>query len=98
MADRPENSIAYPGPGSRPFRRDLEPIAPHVIVLFGCTGDLAKRKLLPGLAYLAESELAPSIRIVGTAMDDLDTEGFRDLAHDAVQNHGMHKLAETDWD
>jgi glucose-6-phosphate 1-dehydrogenase len=98
MADRPVNSIAYPGPGSRPYRRDLDPIAPYVIVLFGCTGDLAKRKLLPGLAYLAESELAPSIRIVGTAMEDLDTEGFRALAHDAVQNHGMHKLAETDWE
>ncbi|MDD7937925.1 glucose-6-phosphate dehydrogenase [Actinomycetospora lutea] len=98
MTEREVESVAYPGPGSRPFRRDLDPIAPHVIVLFGCTGDLAKRKLLPGLAYLAESELAPQIRIVGTAMDDLDTEGFRDLAHDAVQNHGMHRLAEDDWD
>ncbi|WP_433782846.1 glucose-6-phosphate dehydrogenase [Actinomycetospora sp. CA-101289] len=98
MTDREVESVAYPGPGSRPFRRDLDPIAPHVIVLFGCTGDLAKRKLLPGLAYLAESELAPAIRIVGTAMEDLDTEGFRDLAHDSVQNYGMHKLAEAAWD
>jgi glucose-6-phosphate 1-dehydrogenase len=97
--DRPDNSdIAYPGPGSRPFRRDLDPIAPHVIVLFGCTGDLAKRKLLPGLAYLAESELAPDIRIVGTAMEDLSTEEFRSLTHSAVQNFGMHRLAESDWD
>jgi glucose-6-phosphate 1-dehydrogenase len=92
------SDIAYPGPGSRPFRRDLDPIVPHVIVLFGCTGDLAKRKLLPGLAYLAESELAPDIRIVGTAMEDIGTEQFRDLAHDAVQNFGMHRLAESDWD
>jgi glucose-6-phosphate 1-dehydrogenase len=92
------SDIAYPGPGSRPFRRDLDPIVPHVIVLFGCTGDLAKRKLLPGLAYLAESELAPDIRVVGTAMDDLTTEEFRELAHGAVQNFGMHRLAEDDWD
>ena len=98
MTEREVESVAYPGPGSRPFRRDLDPIAPHVIVLFGCTGDLAKRKLLPGLAYLAESELAPQIRIVGTAMEDLDTEAFRDLAHDAVQNYGMHRLAEDDWE
>jgi glucose-6-phosphate 1-dehydrogenase len=97
MTDREVESVAYPGPGSRPFRRDLDPIAPHVIVLFGCTGDLAKRKLLPGLAYLAESELAPAIRIVGTAMEDLDTEQFRALAKDAVQNYGMHRLAEDDW-
>ncbi|GLZ50538.1 glucose-6-phosphate dehydrogenase [Actinomycetospora sp. NBRC 106378] len=97
MSER-NSDIAYPGPGSRPFRRDLDPIVPHVIVLFGCTGDLAKRKLLPGLAYLAESELAPDIRVVGTAMDDLTTEEFRELAHGAVQNFGMHRLAEDDWD
>ena len=94
-ADNPD--IAYPGPGSRPFRRELDPIAPHVIVLFGCTGDLAKRKLLPGLAYLSESSLAPDIRIVGTAMEDLTTDGFRDLTHSAVQNFGMHRLAESEW-
>jgi glucose-6-phosphate 1-dehydrogenase len=92
------SDIAYPGPGSRPFRRELDPIAPHVIVLFGCTGDLAKRKLLPGLAYLSDSALAPDIRIVGTAMEDMTTEGFRDLAHSAVQNFGMHRLAESEWD
>jgi glucose-6-phosphate 1-dehydrogenase len=96
---RTENSdIAYPGPGSRPFRRELDPIAPHVIVLFGCTGDLAKRKLLPGLAYLSDSSLAPDIRIVGTAMEDMTTEGFRDLTHSAVQNFGMHRLAESEWE
>jgi glucose-6-phosphate 1-dehydrogenase len=92
------SDIAYPGPGSRPFRRELDPIAPHVIVLFGCTGDLAKRKLLPGLAYLSESELAPAIRIVGTAMEDLSVDEFRGLVHDAVQNFGMHRLAESDWE
>src|SRR5262249_59267426 len=32
----------------------------HVIVLFGATGDLAKRKLLPGLFHLAKSHLLPS--------------------------------------
>jgi glucose-6-phosphate 1-dehydrogenase len=31
----------------------------HVIVLFGATGDLAKRKLLPGLFHLAKSGLTP---------------------------------------
>ena len=80
---RPQ-TIAYPAPNSRPQRRDLEPLAPHVIVLFGATGDLAKRKLLPGLAYLEESALAPDVRIVGTAMEDLTTEEFRALARSAV--------------
>ena len=34
-------------------------IDPHVIVLFGATGDLAKRKLIPGLFHLCETELMP---------------------------------------
>ena len=43
-------TIAYPAPDARPRSRDAETLAPHVVVLFGATGDLAKRKLLPGMA------------------------------------------------
>ena len=40
----------------------------HVIVLFGATGDLAKRKLLPGLFHLAAAGLMPErYRIIGSA-------------------------------
>jgi glucose-6-phosphate 1-dehydrogenase len=40
----------------------------HVIVVFGATGDLARRKLLPGLFHLAAAGLLPErYRIVGTA-------------------------------
>jgi glucose-6-phosphate 1-dehydrogenase len=35
------------------------PLLPHVIVLFGATGDLAARKLLPGLLHLAQSGMLP---------------------------------------
>ena len=59
---RPQ-SIAYPSPDARPRSQEPDPLAAHVIVLFGATGDLAKRKLLPGLAYLAQSALAPDVRI-----------------------------------
>ncbi len=36
------------------------PIPPHVIVLFGATGDLARRKLLPGLFHLSRAGLLPA--------------------------------------
>ena len=98
MPEHHPQTIAYPDPEARPFRRDPEPLAPHVIVLFGCTGDLAKRKLLPGLAYLAGSNLAPAIRVVGTAMDDLSTDQFRDLAQDACRSFGMHRISDEQWD
>jgi glucose-6-phosphate 1-dehydrogenase len=96
VADRVQ-TIAYPAPESRPRSRDVEALAPHVIVLFGATGDLAKRKLLPGLAYLEESSLAPDIRVVGTAMDDISVDEFRALARRATDSFGAHKLDDEMW-
>ncbi|HEY3513326.1 MAG TPA: glucose-6-phosphate dehydrogenase, partial [Kribbella sp.] len=96
MPDRTQ-TIAYPAPGSRPSRRDPEPLAPHVIVLFGATGDLAKRKLLPGLAYLQQSKFAPDVRIIGTATEDLSCDEFRDRARQAVEKFGTHKLNDEQW-
>ena len=64
--------IAYPAIGSRRLRGLRDPLAPHVIVLFGATGDLAKRKLLPGLAYLAQSSARPGHPRRRHAMDDMD--------------------------
>ena len=96
MPDRTQ-TIAYPAPGSRPSRRDPEPLAPHVIVLFGATGDLAKRKLLPGLAYLQQSKFAPDVRIIGTATEDLSCDEFRERARQAVETFGTHKISDTEW-
>ncbi|MFI7065583.1 glucose-6-phosphate dehydrogenase [Kribbella sp. NPDC050124] len=92
MPDRIQ-TIAYPAPGSRPSRRDPEPLAPHVIVLFGATGDLAKRKLLPGLAYLQQSKFAPDVRIIGMATEQLSSDEFRDKAREAVERFGTHRMS-----
>ncbi|HET9197706.1 MAG TPA: glucose-6-phosphate dehydrogenase [Solirubrobacterales bacterium] len=57
----------------------------QVIVLFGATGDLAKRKLLPGMFHLAQVGLMPErFRIVGAARKGLGDEEFRDLARDSI--------------
>jgi glucose-6-phosphate 1-dehydrogenase len=94
--DTPQ-TVAYPAPGARPHRRDAEPLAPHVIVLFGATGDLAKRKLIPGLAYLDQSALAPDIRVVATSLEDLSDEEFGALAKKAVDSFGSHELTDEQW-
>jgi glucose-6-phosphate 1-dehydrogenase len=61
----------------------------QVIVLFGATGDLAKRKLLPGMFHLAQVGLMPAgFRIVGTARHDIGEEAFRDLAREAIEGSG----------
>jgi glucose-6-phosphate 1-dehydrogenase len=95
VAESQPQTIAYPSPTSRPHRRGLDALAPHVIVLFGATGDLAKRKLLPGLAYLQQSAFAPDVRIIGTAMDDLTPEEFHALAKSAVASFGTHAMNDT---
>src|SRR5690349_5698207 len=61
----------------------LPALDPHVIVLFGATGDLARRKLLPGLLHLSQAGLMPEFAVVGTSLDHLDDEGFRDFAKKA---------------
>lgn len=67
---------------------------PHVVVLFGATGDLARRKLLPGLYHLSCSNLAPEIRIVGTSLDDLDNDAFRTLADKACREFARRKASD----
>jgi glucose-6-phosphate 1-dehydrogenase len=93
----PAQTIAYPAAGARPSRRAEEALAPHVIVLFGATGDLAKRKLIPGMAYLDQSELAPDIQVVGTSLEDLTDDQFRALAKEAIDKFGTHKLTDEQW-
>ena len=56
------------------------------LLLFGATGDLAQRMLLPSLAALhADGLLAPEVRIIGTARSDLDDAGFRNFAREALE-------------
>ncbi len=97
MSNPNPESIAYPAPGSRPSRSVREHIPPHVVVLFGATGDLARRKLIPGLTHLSLSALAPDIQIVGSSLEDYTEESFREFAHQAVIEFGSHKLTDEQW-
>ena len=92
-----DETIAYPAAGSRPSRAAREYIPPHVVVLFGATGDLGRRKLLPGLTRLSLSALAPDIRIVGTSLEDYDSESFRAFARSAVDEFGTVTLTDDQW-
>jgi glucose-6-phosphate 1-dehydrogenase len=56
------------------------------LLLFGATGDLAKRMLLPSLCALDADELLPqSLEIVGTARSEFDDHGFRNFAREALE-------------
>ncbi len=78
-----------------------EPPADHVIVLFGATGDLARRKLVPGLFHLARAGLMPRrYRIVGTApaAEALTDQEFRAHAQQAVAEFGRARPEGPTWE
>jgi glucose-6-phosphate 1-dehydrogenase len=71
----------------------------HVVVLFGATGDLAKRKLLPGLFHLAEAGLLPAgYRIVGTSRRSISDDEFRAAARAAVDEFGRGSATDETWE
>jgi glucose-6-phosphate 1-dehydrogenase len=70
---------------------------PAVLVLFGATGDLSGRKILPALFALWQGKFLPDqISIVGVAIEKYNDDQFRDLARKAVQTHGRLKPASDD--
>jgi glucose-6-phosphate 1-dehydrogenase len=72
-------------------------IEPHVIVLFGATGDLAARKLLPGLLHLAMTGMMPDYRIVGSSTSTLTDEEFRHLARHACDQFSTDRISLLQW-
>jgi len=57
------------------------------LLLFGATGDLARRKLLPSLCALDADGLMPAdLRIIGTARSDLDDAAYVDMARKAIED------------
>ncbi len=72
-------------------------LQPHVIVLFGATGDLAARKLLPGLLHLSMSGLMPDYRVIGSSTSELSDEDFRHLARHACDQYATGKISLLEW-
>ncbi len=87
---------ALAGPRDAPAA-SVAPLEPHVIVLFGATGDLARRKLLPGVLHLSEAGLLPDYRLVGVATDELDDEEFRNLARRSCEEFARTEVTERCW-
>ncbi len=69
----------------------------QVVVLVGATGDLARRKLLPGLFHLSSAGFIPGCRIIGVSLDDLDAERFRTFTRDALSEFSTRPVGDADW-
>jgi glucose-6-phosphate 1-dehydrogenase len=81
----------------RKVQPGVGPKNPQVIVLFGATGDLARRKLLPGLFFLSHSGFIPGCRIIGVSLEDLTADEFRTLAREALSHFSTRDVDDDDW-
>jgi glucose-6-phosphate 1-dehydrogenase len=73
-------------------------IEEQVIVLFGATGDLARRKLLPGIFHLFEAGLMPErFALIGASRSVLSDEEFAELAHEAVCDSDRRPVESESW-
>jgi glucose-6-phosphate 1-dehydrogenase len=80
----------------------VEPTAagdPCVMVIFGATGDLTKRKLIPALLNLAQEEvLSKRFAIIGVAGNDLGTESFRKTLGEEMPQFAPDPIDLKMWD
>src|SRR5690349_2868063 len=58
------------------------------LLLFGATGDLARRMLLPSLYNLDSEGLLGDLKVVATARSELDDAGYKGMVRKALADHG----------
>jgi glucose-6-phosphate 1-dehydrogenase len=85
------------------MNQQLEPLASHpappcAVVIFGASGDLTKRKLVPSLYNLASiGMLAPDFSIIGVARRELSHEDFREQMSKDMQEFATQKIDPALW-
>jgi glucose-6-phosphate 1-dehydrogenase len=71
---------------------------PCTLIIFGGSGDLSHRKLLPAIYNLALDGVLPTnIAVVGFARNEFDDASFRDYAKDGIQKFSRQPLDEVHW-
>jgi glucose-6-phosphate 1-dehydrogenase len=68
------------------------PIHPTTLVIFGATGDLSKRKLLPAIYNLAhEGALPERFNLIGSSRSQMSDDDFRGLARESIESFSRRK-------
>jgi glucose-6-phosphate 1-dehydrogenase len=89
--------------GINPLRDDRDRRLPRIagpcgLVIFGVTGDLARKKLMPAVYDLTHRGLLPpGFALVGFARRDWADEDFSQVVHAAVQEHARTPFRESVW-
>ncbi|UCR89710.1 glucose-6-phosphate dehydrogenase [Mycetocola spongiae] len=79
--------------------RRLNRIAgPSGLIIFGVTGDLSRKKLMPAVYDLANRGLLPpGFSLVGFARRDWEDQDFMQVVHDSVRDHARTEFREEVW-
>jgi len=93
--------MSNPAIQTNPLREGLSSRAtpePCTLVIFGATGDLTHRKLVPALYNLAaDGALPPAMSVVGFARRDKSDEVFRGELEEAARKHSRQNIHEELW-
>ena len=77
---------------------ELVPVEPFDIVIFGATGDLARRKLIPALFHRwCDGQIPDASRIIAVARDPLSPEQFRDRASELALPEDAAPARQARW-
>src|SRR5438046_5459750 len=77
----------------------LKPANPQAVVIFGASGDLTRRKLLPAFWHLFSEGLLPQgVAIVGYARTEMSDQEWREYAHEQLKKFAREDPEGEQWD
>lgn len=80
-------------------RATIKPAGPCTVVIFGASGDLTRRKLIPSLFNLQNHGLLPEeFSIVGVARSEKNDRSFRKDLSESIKKYATQKVQKADWE
>ena len=76
----------------------MDPVDPHLFVIFGATGDLTRRKLIPSIfRVMTEDGVAAAHNLLGVSRSDWSDDEFRQYTNQALHTAGYDGSLVEDW-
>ena len=83
----------------KPVPESAPPVEPCTLVIFGGSGDLARRRLIPAVYNLLLDGLLPDkYAVIGLGRKPMTDEEFRNLVRDGVVTYSRQALVQETWD
>ncbi len=98
MSDMPSRGCDVTGMPPAANGNGPSPVGPSTLVIFGATGDLARRKLLPAICHLAASRRLPdAFTVVGVGRHPMSDDAWREKVREDLREFDGGPVGETLW-